>query len=644
MCSFEHFHSLYTIVTNIDDLFKRAILFWEERARLRLVELWDVSTDRAALQSHEYLIRALRLYSEQQYEETIALIYDVLDVHRERSDVMNPTYATVVLSRALGLKQRWRESIDVVERTLDSGDPATAEERMALHFRLGIAHMYDGDLQQAMRALSHAHTLSVEHGMTSVEPQIYSVMATVTLRTGDSVKAIGMYEHALLSLVKWPEYEAECNRMRINLASVLQHVGRERDALDIYDRLLRHPSIVTNAQLVMPIRLNMAIAYKGLQLYEESAACYAIALDVARANAHIDFQMRSLMGMAGLQLLDSDVSQAHTSIDQALALADHQEHTPLYAELQATKASIEAADEEQLPNAIERMKSAIGLMLDMHDSKSTILYSAELINWLAKCERYEEAYDVQIKCSQLERAIYEKEIERTTELSAVRTGLEVERAAIQQRDEERNRILHVVLPESIAERMMMGETHIADHIESVTIMFADIVGFTKLASTMEPEALVAMLEELFTAFDAVAEIYGCERLKTIGDSYMAICRSSTDTSDHSEHIERMCRMAIAMIDGTTPLPFEATKLRIGIHTGAVIAGVMRGTRLSYDVWGDTVNVAARMEEHSLPGCILCSGIVADALRDRRDLRFEQREPLDIQGKGLMTTYWLTTST
>lgn len=626
---------------NIDDLFIHAILFWEERAQMRLIELWDTSTDRATLQSHESLIRALRLYSEQRYEDAIALIRDVLDIEREKSEAVNLTYAAVILSRALALKQRWRESIDVVQRALKSGEHTTAEERMALHFRLGVAFLCEGEFQEAIKALSHAHSLAIEHDMNSVEPQIYSDMATVTLRTGDSVRAIGMYEQALLSLVNQPGFEAECNRMRINLASVLQHVGRVKDALDIYEELLRHPTILANALLVMPIRLNMAIAYKNIQQYDDSASCYAIALDVARKNTHADFQMRSLMGIAGLQLLRSDIAQAHVSIDEALTLARQRERSPIYAELQATKASIEAGVEEQMPSAIERMKSAFHLMLEMHDSKSAILYGSELINWLAKCSRYEEAYDVQMRCSQLERSIYEKEIERTTELSVVRTRLEVERAVIQQRDEERNHILHTVLPESIAERMMNGETRIADHLESVTIIFTDIVGFTNLASTMEPETLVAMLEELFTAFDAVADTFGCERLKTIGDSYMAICRSAADITDH---IERMCKMAIAMIDGSTPLPFEPTKLRLGIHTGAVIAGVMRGTRLSYDVWGDTVNVAARMEQHSQPGRILCSYSVAEALRDRPDLRFEQREPLDIQGKGLMTTYWLSVST
>jgi len=241
-----------------------------------------------------------------------------------------------------------------------------------------------------------------------------------------------------------------------------------------------------------------------------------------------------------------------------------------------------------------------------------------------------------MKCSQLERSIYEKEIERTTELSAVRTTLEMERAAILQRDEERNRILHAVMPESIAERMMLGETRIADHLESVTIMFADIVGFTSMASTMDPRSLVTMLESLFTSFDAVAETFGCERLKTIGDSYMAFCGST-------DHVMRMCRMALAIMDESTDRPISSSQLRIGLHTGHVIAGVMRGTRLSYDIWGDAVNVAARMEENSRPGQILCSDAVAAALRNANEFGLEQREPLDIQGKGLMTTYWLTSA-
>jgi class 3 adenylate cyclase len=616
-------------VTDFDALLDRAVLFWEERARMQLIELWPTLPERASLASAEYLYDALRLYAERRYDEVISVLTDVHD----RGERAYAAHAVIVLARALGIRQRWREAISIILRTFEITDEVNAELRMALLYRLGVARLYEGEYQESMKVLSQAHALSVELGHSAVEPQIYTEMATVTLRTGDSVKAIGMYEKALLAMGSQPGYQTECNRMRINLASVLQHVGRMRDALDIYEGLLPVPAIAENSQLVMPIRLNMAIAYKSLDQYDASAANYAIALDVARSQSHVDFQMRALMGLAGLQLLRSNIEQAHVSIDEAIALAQHREHTPIYAELQATKASIEAAS-NRMPIAIERMRSAFDLMHAVQDNKSAILYGSDLTMWLAESGRFEEAYEVQLNCSRLERSIYEKEIERTTELSAVRTTLEAERAAILQRDEERNRILHAVMPESIAERMMLGETRIADHLESVTIMFADIVGFTRMASAMDPRSLVTMLETLFTSFDAIAERYGCERLKTIGDSYMAICGST-------DHVMRMCRMALAIIQGSTDRPIPSSQLRIGLHTGHVIAGVMRGTRLSYDIWGDAVNVAARMEENSRPGQILCSDAVAAALRNTNEFILEQQEPLDIQGKGLMTTYWLS---
>lgn len=618
-------------MTDLDALLDRAVLFWEERARMQLIELWPTLPDRASLASAEYLYDALCLFAQRDHDKVISLLTDALD----GDERPYAAHAAIVLARALGIRQRWREVTSIILRAFEITDEVNAELRMALLYRLGVARLYEGEYQESMKVLAQAHALSIELGHSSIEPQIYNEMATVTLRTGDSVKAIGMYEKALLAMGSQPGHQTECDRMRINLASVLQHVGRMRDALDIYEGLLLRPAIAENDQLVMPIRLNMAIAYKSLDQYDASATCYAIALDVARANSHVEFQMRALMGMADLHLLRSQREQAHASIDEAIALAQQREHTPLYAELQATKASIEAAS-DRMPTAIERLKSAFDLMLGVHDSKSAILYGSELTTWLAKSDRYEEAYEIQMKCSQLERSIYEKEIERTTELSAVRTTLEMERAAILQRDEERNRILHAVMPESIAERMMSGETRIADHLESVTIMFADIVGFTSMASTMDPRSLVTMLESLFTSFDAVAESYGCERLKTIGDSYMAICGST-------DHVMRMCSMALAIMNGSTDRPISSSQLRIGLHTGHVIAGVMRGTRLSYDIWGDAVNVAARMEENSRPGQILCSDAVAAVLRNANEFSLEQREPLDIQGKGLMTTYWLTSA-
>ncbi|MCX6139532.1 MAG: adenylate/guanylate cyclase domain-containing protein [Candidatus Kapabacteria bacterium] len=149
--------------------------------------------------------------------------------------------------------------------------------------------------------------------------------------------------------------------------------------------------------------------------------------------------------------------------------------------------------------------------------------------------------------------------------------------------------------------------------------------------------MLDLLSKLFSGLDEAALRYGCERIKTIGDSYMAICGASEAVEDHTE---RIVRMAITVVNGEVPLPFDSSKLRIGINTGPVIAGVMDGQRIAYDVWGDTVNVAARMEEHSRPGSINCTEAVAQKLGGLQGISLIKREPLAIHGKGLMTTYWI----
>lgn len=263
--------------------------------------------------------------------------------------------------------------------------------------------------------------------------------------------------------------------------------------------------------------------------------------------------------------------------------------------------------------------------------------AVRLADALAEQGRWEEAYRAQLVCDELRAALYRQEVDRTIKITEERTKLDREREAVRERDRERDRILHAVLPPHIAEQLKQGRTRIAERLPSVTILFVDIAGFTEKASGQSPTDLVRWLEAYFTSLDDIFIPRGCERIKTIGDSYMTICGTRAEDTDH---VQRMIGAAIDVLHGTAPLPVDRSQLRIGLHTGPVIAGVMSGAKLSYDVWGDTVNVAARMEAHSQPGRIHCSAEVARVLATDPTYRLIQREPLDIRGKGLMTTYFV----
>jgi class 3 adenylate cyclase len=195
-----------------------------------------------------------------------------------------------------------------------------------------------------------------------------------------------------------------------------------------------------------------------------------------------------------------------------------------------------------------------------------------------------------------------------------------------------------ILPEPIADRIRAGEGLIADRHEDVSLLFADIVGFTAMSSLMDPGDLVRLLDEVFSVFDGLVDASELEKMKTIGDAYMVVGGMPIW---HEDHLDRMADLAIDISHRVTHNEAAArlgVQFRIGIHTGPVVAGVVGRRRIIYDVWGDTVNVASRMESTGIAGRIQVTAAVEERLRDRYLL--ESRGLVDVKGKGPMETFFL----
>jgi class 3 adenylate cyclase len=209
---------------------------------------------------------------------------------------------------------------------------------------------------------------------------------------------------------------------------------------------------------------------------------------------------------------------------------------------------------------------------------------------------------------------------------------------IETKNRENEELLLNVLPAPIANRLRGGEQSIADGFAEVTVAFADLVGFTALSSEMPPQSVVALLNGLFTRFDQAAQELGIEKIKTVGDAYMAVCGLPTPVPDHAE---RMVRMAIRMVHICREHGLEHQvpfKLRIGINSGPVVAGVIGKSKYIYDLWGDTVNLASRMESAGVADSIQVTRPVYEQLKDR--YAFEPRGALDIKGKGEVEAWLL----
>ncbi|MBD0307044.1 MAG: PAS domain-containing protein [Microcoleus sp. T1-bin1] len=220
----------------------------------------------------------------------------------------------------------------------------------------------------------------------------------------------------------------------------------------------------------------------------------------------------------------------------------------------------------------------------------------------------------------------------------ITTRKKMESALRKERNKTENLLLNL-LPEPIADRLKEEPGVIADKFEKATILFADLVNFTQISTTMPATKLVYLLNEIFSTFDELTEKHGLEKIKTIGDAYMVAGGIPIERPDHAEASAEMALDMLVAIDELN-VKLEATfDLRIGINSGPVVAGVIGTKKFIYDLWGNAVNTASRMESHGVPGRIQVSFYTYELLRDKYE--FEERGLIDIKGQGEMRTYFLT---
>ena len=221
-------------------------------------------------------------------------------------------------------------------------------------------------------------------------------------------------------------------------------------------------------------------------------------------------------------------------------------------------------------------------------------------------------------------------------LARVRTHLTIDRL-----NKENTRLLLNVLPAPIAERLKKQSGIIAERFDDVSVLFADIAGFTPLSARLSPTELITLLNRVFSLFDELVERHGLEKIKTIGDAYMV---AGSLPAPRPDHLERMVRLALAMQEAIQGMSVElgGLQLRIGIHVGGVVAGVIGIRKFTYDVWGDSVNTASRLESHGVPGRVQVSEEVFRRIQGWCPC--EARGVVDVKGKGPMPLYLVSLPT
>lgn len=211
---------------------------------------------------------------------------------------------------------------------------------------------------------------------------------------------------------------------------------------------------------------------------------------------------------------------------------------------------------------------------------------------------------------------------------------------VRQRDrfqKESDDLLHNILPAEIATRLKADNSMIADDFEAASVLFADVVGFTPMSAKMSPPELVGLLNSVFTTFDGFVQDLGLEKIKTVGDEYMVAAGVPTPRSDHAQ---ATAELALRIRDHCAQQTFSGhqLRLRIGINSGPVVAGIVGTHKFAYDLWGEVVNTASRMESHGVPGSIQISPATYELIRD--DFVCEPRGTIEVKGMGDTETYFL----
>ena len=473
----------------------------------------------------------------------------------------------------------------------------------------------------------------------------------------------------------------------LRIGEVYEKQQLNEQAVEHYQESLRlRKEIGDQEGLITPL-INLATVYRQMGQDDRAFETYKQSLVIENELHHDKGLAGSLVGLGSLHLKRGDYQKAIIAAEESLTHS--RKSSAIQEEIAALKLLTEAhSKKKDFAQAFYWQEAFIYLRDSLQNDET----SSQIASLRSEYEAEKRAAEIMLlnKNRQMQNWLLSGAMAAIVAfailtISLFRLNKQRRKANRELRwqnertEEERRRsesLLLNILPAAIAERMKSGETTIAEYFDGATVLFADIVGFTTLASYLPPRELVGMLDSVFSDFDTLAEKYGLEKIKTIGDSYMVVSGVPQPRTDHVQRVALFALEAMLTmqkytrkqhttltnadvadtggISAQTPSETQTTaplQLRIGIHTGSVIAGVIGKKKFAYDLWGDAVNVASRMEAHGMSGQIQVSEDVRKKLTDdgiqihgvgqsQSRFRFEERGEIEVKGKGMMKTYFL----
>lgn len=553
---------------------------------------------------------------------------------------------------------------------------------------LGLVDIYDSQGQIA-KAFEFAEKAleqfdSVNNVLLIGRAQL--ALGSVNISACDFASAIEHYHRALMSF-ETVNHQQFITRALNGLGIAYSSIANYPDALEVYLRALTIAKDQNDLQSTADLNGNIGVLYfqaknihEGLTFLRTSIADYEKLGDMkgaALATANLGSILlggddnetahqhlyRAIEMFRELGCVNEEFGYTNNLVMNLFTIGHHDEarkllqgldpdgkteHIPYYTNL-----ALNASSQGDYTLADSHLQQAVDLAIKSGDKRQEAALHTRLRD-LAQLQNNFEAY---IKHNNAHQSLAE-EISGS-QASQRLAVLQVEATVNNERKErEKERaLLHAALPKHVADRMVRGEKVTSDAFEHGAVLFSDIKGFTSNTSAMHPSEVVALLDTMYSQFESLGDTYGITKVKTIGDSYM--CFKGEGTKE--ENAECIVRLAVAMLHTQLTWPNgESLLFRVGIHLGPITAGVIGTQRLQYDVWGDTVNIASRLETTGLPGVVHASESIITALDPSISISNEttseltlgqhpspltisitKQDDTELKGKGRMRTYWIT---
>ncbi|MFN8360102.1 MAG: adenylate/guanylate cyclase domain-containing protein [Candidatus Kapaibacterium sp.] len=604
------------------------------------------------------------------YAKALEHYHHALARYTQINDKLGIALSTGNIGNVYGYQSDYSTALEYFFRALALNEEISNTRGIAQNTsNIAITYNYLGEYDKSLEFAGRALAICEQTGDKAQSANTTGSMGITYMWLADYPKALEYMSRALTLFEELGNKWGAARNIG-NIALVYKELADYDIALEYYNRSLTMNQEIGDRRGVGLVLGSMGSVYKELRQYDKAMEYSQKALDISTEIGHKESTAVQLNNMGSLYAISADYVKALEYYNRGLALAEEIGNRRSVSIVIGCIGEIFAEErfEGYNPKEAESYLLKAAAMNEELGTKAQNIIVFEALAKLYEKEKRWEAMTYMRKFYDLKAEVRSEESKKQAHLLNQRRlaadrekQLEIERASAA----SERKILNNILPEEITTRLIKGEKPIADHFDNVSILFMDIVDFTPLASRITAQQLVHLLNAIFSAADGVMREFGLEKIKTIGDAYMAVAGAPIVQEDHAQ---RAAQAALKLMDVMENLvvvfpdnygdkswieTIPEIQVRIGLHCGPVAAGVVGENKFLYDLWGDAVNTASRMESHGEPGKIHCTEEFKHAVETLHapslqlhapSLHFIRRGEMEIKGKGLMKTYFLQKAT